>query len=140
MKVVQRDVDDAYTVLKRAWTLHDEADPDSDAYLDALATGVGVVAHLDLGFDDDIDQEVIPEVVAQHRERLSRPAEALFEQVTEGATDAEPEELTGGIDPESDDLKGEDAKAIVMARLLNTAIDDVGPELNRAWSATPVPP
>lgn len=81
-----------------------------------LAAGVGLVAYAELS-DRDVDREEILDYVADHRERLSEAATALFEHLSEGETDTDAEDLrTGAEAGEERELR--EVEAEVFGRFL----------------------
>jgi hypothetical protein len=68
-----------------------------------LAAGVGLVAYAELNDPEDgelADREAVLSFVADHRDRLSEAATALFERLYEGETDADPADLRRDLDPQ----------------------------------------
>ena len=64
-----------------------------------LGAGVARVAHAELA-GREIDDEAVLTFVADHRDRLSEAATALFERLHEGETDTDPADLRLDLDPQ----------------------------------------
>ena len=89
-----------------------------------LAAGVGLVAYSELADDTDgqpadrdLDREAVLSFVADHRERLSEAAAALFEYLYEGETDVGPADLRRDLDPQ-DPNELRDVESEVFGRFL----------------------
>lgn len=124
VKITNAEPDDAFPALEQAWTLREGLAPESDAYADALAAGVVLLAHMNFGYDSEIDGEEIIETVADHRDRLSRPVEALYELLSGGASEAESETCRERIEADSDDADWDDVEAISIATLIDVLTDN----------------
>lgn len=82
-----------------------------------LAAGVGRVAHAEVA-GRDVDREETLDYVADHREKLSEAASALFERLYDGETDADPESFKTGVDP-NDEVELRTLEADVFGRFLD---------------------
>lgn len=95
-----------------------------------LAAGVARVAYSELNdretdndhevdreTDSELDREAVLSFVADHRERLSEAATALFERLHEGETDTDPADLRLDLDPE-DPNELRDVESEVFGRFL----------------------
>ncbi|WP_135853736.1 hypothetical protein [Halorussus salinus] len=86
--------DEGAALLDATWERRDVVREQVGQFLVVLAAGVGRVAHADL-----TDREETLDFVADHREKLSDPARALFDRLYEGETDVDPDELKTGVEP-----------------------------------------
>lgn len=75
-------------LLDATWERKDVVRESVAQFRIVLAAGVGRVAYSDLN-DGDVDRDEVLSLVAEHRDRLSDAAEALFECLYEGETDAD---------------------------------------------------
>lgn len=81
-----------------------------------LAAGVGLVAYAELN-DREVDRGEVLSLVDDHRDKLSDAATALFEQLYEGETDTDPEDLRMDLDPE-DENELREVESEVFGRFL----------------------
>jgi tetratricopeptide (TPR) repeat protein len=83
-------------LLGSTWERRDVVREQVGPFRVVLAAGVGRVAHAEIT-GQDVDREEILEFVAEYRPKLSTAATALFDQLYEGETDTDPEDLKSGI-------------------------------------------
>lgn len=57
--------------------------------------------------------------IGEHEDRLEYPARVLYEYLTEGETDATPEDLRKAVDEESQELDFAEAELLAHAGLLD---------------------
>ncbi|UPV75179.1 hypothetical protein M0R89_03695 [Halorussus limi] len=97
-------------LLDAAWERRDVVREQVGQFRVVLAAGVGRVAHAELT-GRSVDREATLDFVADHREKLSEPATALFERLRDCETDADPADLKTGVGPnegaELRDVEGE---------------------------------
>lgn len=103
-------------LLDAAWERREVVREQVGQFRVVLAAGVARVAHAELS-DRDVDREATLDAVADHRERLSEAATALFERLHESETDADPETFVSGVDPE-DEVELRTLEAELFGRFL----------------------
>ncbi|WP_128476523.1 tetratricopeptide repeat protein [Halorussus pelagicus] len=103
-------------LLDATWERADVVREQVGQFRVVLAAGVGRVAYADLT-DRDADREATLDFVGDHREKLSEPATALFERLSEGETDATPGDLKTGVEPD-DEAELRDVESEVFGRFL----------------------
>jgi hypothetical protein len=108
-------------LLEATWDRRDVVREQVGQFRVLLAAGVGLVAHAELA-GEDVDREEILAFVADHREKLSAAAEALFEELHEGETDTDPADLESGVGPD-DEVELREVEAEVFGRFLGE-LDD----------------
>ncbi|USZ67317.1 hypothetical protein NGM10_11310 [Halorussus salilacus] len=117
-KLVTGDEAVGETLLDATWERREVVRPEVGVFRVVLAAGVGRVARAELS-GEDTDREETLDFVADHREKLSAAATALFERLSEGETDADPEDLRA--DEEFDRADPPDLRTLeaeVFGRLL----------------------
>lgn len=108
-----------------------EEDPDDDPEDEVLGAGVALAAHMDfLGdLDLDVSRDEIVEAIEPHADRLSVAPAAVFERLSAGSTDADPQKIHDErveVDPEEFDPEAADLdtlETIVHCNLLQTLRD-----------------
>lgn len=103
-------------LLDATWERREVVREQVGQFLVVLAAGVGRVAHAEVT-GRDVDREETLDFVADHREKLSEPARALFDRLSEGETDADPDELQTGVEP-NDGAELREVEAEVFGQLL----------------------
>ena len=103
-------------LLDAAWDRKDVVREAVAQFPVLLAAGVGRVAYAELD-DRDVDREEALSFVADHREKLTDVATALFDRLHEGETDADPEAFRMDLDPE-DPNELADVESEVYGRFL----------------------
>ncbi|WP_132057952.1 hypothetical protein [Halorussus amylolyticus] len=86
-------------LLDATWERREVVREEVDVFRVVLAAGVGRVAHAETA-GRDIDRDATLDFVADHREKLSEAATALFARLRDGATDTDPETLRADFDPD----------------------------------------
>lgn len=112
-------------LLDATWDRKGDVREQTGQFRVLLAAGVGRVAYAELNDETDadadgetdLDREAVLSFVADHRERLSDPATALFERLHEGETDADPAEFRLDLDPQ-DPNELRDVESEVFGRFL----------------------
>lgn len=103
-------------LLDAVWDRKDVVREPTAQFKILLAAGVGRVAYAELD-DHEVDREEVLSFVADHREKLTEVATALFDQLHEGETDADPEEFRLDLDPE-DENELADVESEIYGRFL----------------------
>lgn len=103
-------------LLDATWERREAVREQVGQFLVVLAAGVARVAHADLS-DREVEREETLEFVADHRDRLSEAAGALFDYLYEGETDADPEDLRTGVGAD-DEAELREIEAEVFGRFL----------------------
>ncbi|UPW01255.1 hypothetical protein M0R88_03900 [Halorussus gelatinilyticus] len=103
-------------LLDATWERRDVVREQVGQFLVVLAAGVGRVAHAELT-GREVDREATLDFVADHREKLSEPATALFDRLRDGETDADPEGLKTGVGP-NDGAELREVEAEVFGQFL----------------------
>ena len=117
----EKRVETILSALDRVWNERQEVDPESDTFVICLRAGVGVAAYLTLlaeGDEATQEREEIIDSVVDHRDRLTEPADALFEHLTTGESDTDIEELLDGVNPDGEELSLDELEAVAYAGLL----------------------
>lgn len=91
-KFATGDEEVAERLLDATWERREVVRPEVGVFRLVLAAGVARVARAELS-GREVDREAALDFVADHREQLSDAATALFERLSEGETDADPEDL-----------------------------------------------
>lgn len=104
-------------LLDATWERREAVREQVGQFLVVLAAGVGRVAYAELS-DREVDREETLAFVADHRDRLSEAATALFDYLYEGETDADPEDLRTGVDAD-DEAELREVEAEVFGRFLD---------------------
>ncbi|MFC7082371.1 tetratricopeptide repeat protein [Halorussus caseinilyticus] len=103
-------------LLDATWERRDVVREQVGQFRVVLAAGVGRVAHAEIA-GRDVDREETLAFVADHRQRLSDAATALFEYLYDGETDTDPDDLRSGIGPQNE-AELRDVEAEVFGRFL----------------------
>ncbi|WP_276299006.1 tetratricopeptide repeat protein [Halorussus lipolyticus] len=104
-------------LLEATWERRDVVREQVGQFRVVLAAGVGYAAYAELN-DRDVDTDEMLEFVADYRPKLSDAAEALFERLSEGETDTDPEDLKSGVGPD-DEVELREVEAEVFGRFLD---------------------
>ncbi|WP_115864835.1 hypothetical protein [Halorussus litoreus] len=119
--------DRGVALLDATWDRREVVREQVGAFRVVLAAGVARVAHAEAGDGEvssngsmagDLDREATLDFVADHCERLSDAATALFERLPEGETDVDPAALRSDVDSD-DEVELRDVEAEVFGRLLD---------------------
>jgi hypothetical protein len=114
-------------LLEGVWNCRDSFAPDSKAYGICLRAGVGYAAPA-ARLESEGAAEVAKTVettVEPHRDRLTEPAAALFDLVTDGETDHDTDELRSAADRDDPELL--DLERLAYADLLERLVDGPKP-------------
>lgn len=103
-------------LLDATWERRDVVREQVAPFRVVLAAGIGRVAHAEIT-GRDVDREETLEYIAEHRSKLSEAATALFEQLYEGETDTDPENLKNGVGPD-DEVELREVEAEVFGQFL----------------------
>ena len=98
-KFVAGDEETGERLLDAAWERREVVREQVDVFRLVLAAGVARVAHAELT-GREIDREADLDFVADHREKLSEAATALFERLSDGETDADPATFRADVAPD----------------------------------------
>jgi tetratricopeptide (TPR) repeat protein len=126
-RILNNDLDAAFDLLEGVWDCRESFDSGTETFEICLQAGVGYAAPSATTDTDDAAEvvESVSEEIEPHRDSLSEPATVLFEFITDGDTDTDPDELrepANTTDPELDDLE-----RIAYALLLEILTEDVDP-------------
>lgn len=115
-RILAGDEESGADLLDATWERRDVVREQVGQFLVVLAAGVGRVAYAELS-DREVDREEVLAFVADHRDRLSDAATALFDYLYEGETDVAPEDLRTGVEA-GDEEELRDVEAEVFGQFL----------------------
>ena len=118
--VLQEEFNEAVQAFYTVWEQRDAVDEDDHEFAHVLAAGVGFGAVTRLYDEEEIVEngEAVLAEIQEPEDWLVEPALALYEYLTEGETDATPDELREDIDEDSEELEFSELETYAHAGLL----------------------